>query len=160
RFHRVPSAAWPAERRVYALRLAHPVGGSGGVRGLDQVGGLPRGACQCRTDQGHLSRTPGLRRFRGAERYPPHAGRGGCLIMRARVAAVELALSAGLSAATAAETGKITVEFNALQQSAEGCRAVFVLNNGLDKSLDKAALRVVAFDGEGHAALFLSLDVG
>src|SRR5690606_16148098 len=52
------------------------------------------------------------------------------------------------------------VEFNALQQSADGCRAVFVLNNGLDKPLDKAALRVVAFDGEGHAALFLSLDVG
>jgi len=78
-----------------------------------------------------------------------------------------LLLAAGLTlttsfggAAIAAEAGKIAVEFNDLQQSETGCRAVFVLNNGLDKPLDKVTLRVVAFDAENHAKLFLSLDVG
>ena len=71
------------------------------------------------------------------------------------------ALATGFaSTAAAAEAGKIAVEFNDLQQSEAGCRAVFVLNNGLDKPLDKVTLRVVAFDGENHAKLFLSLDVG
>jgi hypothetical protein len=71
------------------------------------------------------------------------------------------ALATGLAGtAAAAEAGRITVEFNDLQQSEAGCRAVFVLNNGLDKPLDKVTLRVVAFDGESHARLFLSLDVG
>jgi hypothetical protein len=59
-----------------------------------------------------------------------------------------------------AEPGKIAVEFNDLQQAEGGCRAVFVLNNGLDKPVDKLALRVVAFDTDEHATLFLSLDVG
>lgn len=63
-------------------------------------------------------------------------------------------------AAIAAEAGKIAVEFNDLQQSEGGCRAVFVLNNGLGKPIDKVTLRVVAFDAENHAKLFLSLDVG
>jgi hypothetical protein len=72
-----------------------------------------------------------------------------------------LALVTGFAGtAIAAEAGKIAVEFNDLQQSEAGCRAVFVLNNGLDKPLDKVTLRVVAFDGENHAKLFLSLDVG
>jgi hypothetical protein len=35
-----------------------------------------------------------------------------------------------------------------------------VINNGLDKPLDKLSLRVVAFDKDQHASLFLSLDVG
>ena len=72
-----------------------------------------------------------------------------------------VALATGFGAPTvAAEAGKIAVEFNDLQQSEAGCRAVFVLNNGLDKPLDKVTLRVVAFDAENHAKLFLSLDVG
>jgi hypothetical protein len=70
------------------------------------------------------------------------------------VAAALIALPA------AAEPGRIAVEFNDLQQADEGCRAVFVLNNGLDQALGKLALRVVAFDREQHAKLFLSLDVG
>jgi hypothetical protein len=56
--------------------------------------------------------------------------------------------------------GKITVELNDLQQADTGCRAVFVLNNGLDKSFDKVTFRVVGFDGKGHATLFLSFDFG
>ena len=62
--------------------------------------------------------------------------------------------------ALASESGKIAVEFNDLQPVESGCRAVLVLNNGLGQPLDALALRVVAFDKEEHAALFLTLDVG
>src|SRR5690242_14176163 len=62
--------------------------------------------------------------------------------------------------AEAAESGKIGVELNDLQQTDAGCRAVFVLNNGFGKALDKVTLRVVAFDAKQHASLFLSLEVG
>jgi hypothetical protein len=65
-----------------------------------------------------------------------------------------------MAAAHAAESGKLDVEFNSLQASDAGCRAVFVLHNGLADPLDKLTLRVVAFDAAGHANLFLSLDVG
>jgi hypothetical protein len=78
---------------------------------------------------------------------------------RPLVAALALA-GAFAGMAFAGEDGKIAVEFNDLQQSETGCRAVFVVNNGLGKPLDKATLRVVAFDAENHAKLFLSLDVG
>ena len=82
------------------------------------------------------------------------------ILGRALLAAL-VALATGFGAPpVAAEAGKIAVEFNDLQQSETGCRAVFVLNNGLDKPLDKVTLRVVAFDAESHAKLFLSLDVG
>lgn len=64
------------------------------------------------------------------------------------------------SAATAAEDGKISVEFNDLQAAESGCRAVFVLHNGLEQPLEDLALRIVSFDSEGHAKLFLSLEVG
>ena len=60
----------------------------------------------------------------------------------------------------AAEDGKLSVELNDLQAADEGCRAVFVLHNGLDKALDALALRIVSFDAAGHATLFLSLEVG
>jgi hypothetical protein len=60
----------------------------------------------------------------------------------------------------AAETGKIDLEFNSLQTSEEGCRVVFVLHNRLADALDKLILRVVTFDTQGRANLFLSLDVG
>ncbi|MEO8667671.1 MAG: hypothetical protein ABI399_04090 [Bauldia sp.] len=64
------------------------------------------------------------------------------------------------SAALAAEAPKISVELNDLQQGDTGCQAVFVLNNGLGKALDKFAFSVVAFDGKGHATVFLSFDFG
>src|SRR5262249_57371222 len=67
-------------------------------------------------------------------------------------------LSTGAHAAEAAK--KITLELNDLQTANAACRAVFVLHNGLDKAVDKLALRVVAFDAKQHASLFLSLDVG
>ncbi len=70
------------------------------------------------------------------------------------------ALLAAAQPAAAAGDGRISVEFNALQPSDEGCRAVFVLHNGLDTAIDKFALRIVAFDDKEQAALFLSLDVG
>jgi hypothetical protein len=60
----------------------------------------------------------------------------------------------------AAEAPKITVELNDLQQVETGCQAVFVLNNGLGKALDKFAFSVVTFDGKGHANVFLSFDFG
>jgi hypothetical protein len=69
------------------------------------------------------------------------------------------ALLAGQSA-FAAEGGKLSVELNDLQQADSGCRAVFVLNNGIGKPLEALTLRVVGFDKESHAGLFLSLDVG
>jgi hypothetical protein len=65
-----------------------------------------------------------------------------------------------IAAGNAAESGKIDVEFNSLQPSDSGCRAVFVLHNGLADALDKLTLRVVAFDAQSHASLFLSLEVG
>lgn len=69
-------------------------------------------------------------------------------------------LAAFAAPVNAAEPGRIAVEFNDLQAGDAGCRAVFVLNNGLETPLAKLALRVVAFDKEQHATLFLSLDVG
>lgn len=77
--------------------------------------------------------------------------------MRAVVAGIAFAVQVS---AALAEPGKIAVELNDLQQAESGCRAVFVLNNGLEKPLTKLALRVVSFDKEQHATLFLSLDVG
>jgi hypothetical protein len=78
-------------------------------------------------------------------------------MLRILTAILALAVAAPVAAA---EKGKISVEFNDLQASEKGCRAVFVLNNGLDAALTKMSLRVVAFDKEEHAKLFLSLDVG
>jgi len=81
--------------------------------------------------------------------------------MKRTIIAATLALSSGFhGTALAAENGKFAVEFNDLQQAESGCRAVFVLNNGLDKALDNVTLRVVSFDDSGHATLFLSLEVG
>lgn len=81
-------------------------------------------------------------------------------MMRAIAATLlAVALSAPPAMAAAGE-GKIGVEFNDLQAGPNGCRAVFVINNGLDKPLDKLSLRVVAFDKDQHANLFLALDVG
>ena len=69
-------------------------------------------------------------------------------------------LLAATAAAQNAEGPTIGVEFNDLQQAPEGCRAVFVLNNGMGVALAELTLRIVAFDADAHAALFLSLDVG
>jgi hypothetical protein len=80
--------------------------------------------------------------------------------MRKAILAGLVAGSLGVAGAASAEPGKIGVELNDLQQADTGCRAVFVLNNGLDKPLGQVTFRVVAFDGKGHATLFLSLDVG
>jgi hypothetical protein len=66
----------------------------------------------------------------------------------------------GAVAAQPADQPKITVEFNSLQAAEGGCRAVFVLRNGLAAGLDKLTLRLVTFDAQNHANLFLSLDVG
>jgi len=76
-----------------------------------------------------------------------------------RIAAAALAATLAMPA-LAAETGTIGVEFNDLQTADDGCRAVFVLNNGLETPLDELTLRVVAFDKDQHATLFLSLATG
>ena len=80
--------------------------------------------------------------------------------MGCRFAAFVASFAFWATVANAAETGKIEVEFNSLQPSDAGCRAVFVVHNGLTDALDKLTLRVVAFDAQSHANLFLSLDVG
>jgi hypothetical protein len=77
-----------------------------------------------------------------------------------KIAGGVAALLLALPTPSIAEGGKITAEFNDLQQTDAGCRAVFVLNNGLDKALGKVTLRVVAFNKDKQAKLFLSLDVG
>jgi|SRR5579871_2069423 len=85
------------------------------------------------------------------------------IMMRAigcRLAALVASVGLMVSVANAADARKIDVEFNSLQPSEAGCRAVFVLHNGLAAALDKLTLRVVAFDAQAHASLFLSLDVG
>ncbi len=81
-------------------------------------------------------------------------------MMRRLLAAAGIAALLG-SPAGAAAGSKLGVELNDLQAGeGGGCRAVFVLTNGIGKPLDKVTLRVVTFDGKGHATLFLSLDVG
>jgi hypothetical protein len=79
---------------------------------------------------------------------------------RSVLAAALLSAMALAGPALGAEAAKISVEFNDLQQAEGGCRAVFVLNNGLDKALDGVTLKVVTFDKDDHAKLFLSLEVG
>lgn len=78
--------------------------------------------------------------------------------MRRLVAAAVLLGLAG--PAMAAGPANIAVEFNDLQPADKGCRAVFVLNNGLEKPLAELTLRVVAFDKDQRAKLFLSLSTG
>lgn len=73
-------------------------------------------------------------------------------------AALGIACVPGISGAV--EPGKIALELNDLQAVQSGCRAVFVLNNGLGQPLDALSLRVVAFNKEERATLFLTLDVG
>jgi hypothetical protein len=79
---------------------------------------------------------------------------------RAIVASAVFALFGLAGPAMAAEDGKISAEFNDLQPAENGCHAVFVLHNGLDKPIDDLGLRIVSFDGDGHAKLFLTLEVG
>jgi len=81
-------------------------------------------------------------------------------MMRKAVLAGLVAGSFGIAGTALAESGKISIELNDLQQADAGCRAVFVLNNGLAKPLGQVTFRIVAFDGKGHATRFLSLDVG
>lgn len=71
-----------------------------------------------------------------------------------------ISLLAAPAALHATDNNKISVEFNDLQPAAETCRAVFVLRNGLAQPIENLALRVVGFDADQHATLFLSLDVG
>ena len=80
--------------------------------------------------------------------------------MRSVAAGIAAFLVALPTPSLSAEGGTIAADFNDLQQTDGGCRAVFVLNNGLDKALDKVTLRVVAFNQDKQAKLFLSLDVG
>jgi len=56
--------------------------------------------------------------------------------MGCRFAAFVASFAFWATVANAAETGKIEVEFNSLQPSDAGCRAVFVVHNGLTDTLD------------------------
>src|SRR3954451_19578187 len=59
-----------------------------------------------------------------------------------RFASFVASLALCMTIGHAAEAGKIDVEFNSLQASEAGCRAVFVLHNGLASALDRLTLRV------------------
>lgn len=76
-----------------------------------------------------------------------------------RLAAATIVLGVATSIPSHAEE-RIIFEFNDLQQVNDACRAVFVVQNGLTRTIEGLALRVVAFDAEQHAKLFLSLDIG
>jgi hypothetical protein len=80
----------------------------------------------------------------------------------ALAAALLLGPSAADAAGTAAAAPNIGVELNDLQSggNGDGCRAVFVVTNDLGKPIDKFGVRVVAFDKDQHASLFLTLDIG
>ena len=81
-------------------------------------------------------------------------------MLKSLTAAAMIVLVAASVAEAAAPPATIAVEFNALQPADDGCRAVFVLHNGLDKPLARLGMRIVAFDEKQQAAVFLSLDVG
>jgi hypothetical protein len=74
--------------------------------------------------------------------------------------AISLLISVANAMPAHAAEEKIAVEFNDLQQMDDACRAVFVLQNDLTQAIEDLALRVVAFDSEQRAKLFLSLDIG
>jgi hypothetical protein len=83
------------------------------------------------------------------------------LMVAALAAGLVLAGASAGSAATAATAPTIGVELNDLQPGdSGGCRAVFVVTNNLGKPIDKFGVRVVAFDKDEHASLFLTLDIG
>jgi hypothetical protein len=83
------------------------------------------------------------------------------LVVAALAVTLLLAETSAGSAATAAATPAIGVELNDLQPGdSSGCRAVFVVTNNLGKPIDKFGVRVVAFDKDEHASLFLTLDIG
>jgi hypothetical protein len=88
------------------------------------------------------------------------AGNDAMRITRCQFAVFAMSLALSATEVAAADTGKIDVELNSLQASDAGCRAVFVLHNGLANALDKLTLSVVTFDTQARATQFLSLDVG
>lgn len=47
------------------------------------------------------------------------------------------------------QTGPLSVELNSLQPSDGGCRLTFVVKNGMDSDLSRAAFELVLFDSEG-----------
>lgn len=59
-----------------------------------------------------------------------------------------------------ADTKLLTIELNKMQQSQNGCRLSFMAVNRLDTRLEKTALEIVVFDGEGIVSQTLVLDFG
>lgn len=48
-----------------------------------------------------------------------------------------------------AQAAPLSLELNAVQPSEKGCRLTFVVNNGLDATLSRAAFEIVLFDRAG-----------
>lgn len=65
--------------------------------------------------------------------------------------------------ATAQETdiaGRISVELNAAETTAEGCKLTFLITNGLEAALDKAVYEAVLFDSAGQVDRLTLFDFG
>lgn len=53
---------------------------------------------------------------------------------------------------------KLALELNALQPSEAGCRVTFMATNTLGSQLDRAAVEIAFFDGEGGIDRIVTLD--
>lgn len=57
--------------------------------------------------------------------------------------------SAAAPLAAQEQSASLAIELNAVQPSERGCRFTFVVENGLETALSKAAFEIVLFDNEG-----------
>lgn len=86
--------------------------------------------------------------------------------IRTSLPAAGLALAAGMSvmmplgapAQEAAPAKTINLELNALEASDKGCRIAFVVQNGLEHDIDKAAYEIALFDKQGLVDRLMVLD--
>ena len=80
----------------------------------------------------------------------------GCAALGLALAGVSLA---GAEDAASQETdAALSLELNAVQQNQSGCRVTFVVNNGLDTDLTKAAFEFAIFDRKGIVDRLAVLD--
>jgi hypothetical protein len=62
--------------------------------------------------------------------------------------------------AKAADPATLNVELNSLDISKEGCKASFVMRNGLESAIDALSLEIVLFGRDGRIARILKLKAG
>jgi hypothetical protein len=82
-------------------------------------------------------------------------------VKRGILASIAAALiTIAFAGSASAQERKLSVELNDLSTGAGPCKAVFVLNNGLNAAIGKLTMRLVAFDKQGRALRFVALDAG